>query len=115
MTKVTVVIQYLWSGWSIILASGRTWSWIRVPISTSVEMAQTKVEVGTYLKWSFIHIGRFIKVWMKDHEIKNVSRPAQSPDLNPIKNLLNVIKSKINGQKPSNKAELLYAISGPKK
>ncbi len=33
--------------------------------------------------------------------------PAQSPDLNPIENLWNVIKKQMDGHKPSNKAELL--------
>ena len=50
---------------------------------------------------------RSIKVWMEDHQIKTLSWPAQSPDLNPIENLWNVIKRKMEGHKPSNKAELL--------
>ncbi|MBN3283396.1 STXB5 protein, partial [Polyodon spathula] len=50
---------------------------------------------------------RSIKVWMEDHQIKTLSWPAQSPDLNPIENLWNVIKRKMDGHKPSNKAELL--------
>jgi len=33
--------------------------------------------------------------------------PAQSPDLNPIENLWNVIKRKMESHKSSNKAELL--------
>ena len=48
-----------------------------------------------------------VKVWMKDHPIRPLSWPAQFPDLNPIKNLWNVIKRKMDGHKPSNKAELL--------
>ncbi|MBN3285256.1 TC1A transposase, partial [Polyodon spathula] len=47
-----------------------------------------------------------IKVWMEDHQIKTLSWPAQSPDLNPTENLWNVIKRKMDGHKPSNKAEL---------
>ena len=34
---------------------------------------------------------------MKDHHIRTLSWLAQSPDLNPIKNLWNVIKRKIEG------------------
>uniref|UniRef100_A0A3P8YI50 Tc1-like transposase DDE domain-containing protein n=1 Tax=Esox lucius TaxID=8010 RepID=A0A3P8YI50_ESOLU len=48
-----------------------------------------------------------IKVWMEDHQIKNLSWPAQSPELNPIENLWNLIKRKMDGHKPSNKAKLL--------
>ncbi|XP_069000384.1 uncharacterized protein [Embiotoca jacksoni] len=44
---------------------------------------------------------------MKDHRIRTLSWPAQSPDLNPIENLWNVIKRKMDGHKPSNKTELL--------
>ncbi|MGH0158058.1 UNVERIFIED_CONTAM: hypothetical protein FKN15_049200 [Acipenser sinensis] len=44
---------------------------------------------------------------MEDHQIKTLSWPAQSSDLNPIENLWNVIKRKMDGHKPSNKAELL--------
>ncbi|XP_034562833.1 uncharacterized protein LOC117829315 [Notolabrus celidotus] len=44
------------------------------------------------------HTARSIKVWMKDHQIKTLSWPAQSPDLNPIENLWNVIKRKMDGE-----------------
>ena len=53
------------------------------------------------------HTVRSIKVWMEDLQIKTLSCPAQSPDLNPIENLWNVIKRKMDGHKPSKKAELL--------
>ncbi|KAK1788787.1 hypothetical protein P4O66_002596 [Electrophorus voltai] len=44
------------------------------------------------------HTARSIKVWMRDHQIKILSWPAQSPDLNPTENLWNVIKRKMDGQ-----------------
>ncbi|CAJ0932317.1 unnamed protein product [Ranitomeya imitator] len=53
------------------------------------------------------HTARSVKVWMKDHHIKSLSWPAQSPDLNPIKNFWKVIKRKMDRHKPSNKEELL--------
>jgi transposase len=43
---------------------------------------------------------------MEDHQMKTLSWPAQSPDLNTIENLWNVIKRKMDGHKPSNKAEM---------
>ena len=45
-----------------------------------------------------------------DHQIRTLSWPAQSPDLNPIENFWNVIKMKMDGHKPSNKAELLQFL-----
>ncbi len=59
------------------------------------------------------HTSRSIKVWMEGHQIKTLSWPAQSPDLNHIKHLWNVIKRKMDGHKPQdrwskgNKAEQL--------
>src|SRR4029434_9626483 len=54
------------------------------------------------------HTARSVKVWMKDHQIRTLSSwPAQSPDLNPIENLWNVIQRKMDGHKPSNKANVL--------
>ncbi|KAK1791249.1 hypothetical protein P4O66_013265 [Electrophorus voltai] len=53
------------------------------------------------------HTAGSIKVWMRDHQNKTISWPAQSPDLNPTENLWNVIQRKMDGHKPSNKAELL--------
>ena len=44
----------------------------------------------------------------EDHQTRTLSWPAQSPDLNPIENLWNVIK--MDGHKPSNKAELLEVL-----
>ncbi|KAM7391278.1 hypothetical protein PAMP_021978 [Pampus punctatissimus] len=52
------------------------------------------------------HTAGPINEWMKDDQIKSLSWPAQSPDLNPIENLWNVINRKMDGHKPSNKAEL---------
>ncbi|XP_051574117.1 E3 SUMO-protein ligase ZBED1 isoform X3 [Myxocyprinus asiaticus] len=56
------------------------------------------------------HTARSIKVWMKDHQIKTLSWTDQSPDLNPIEILWNVIKRKMDGHKPSNKAKLLECL-----
>ena len=45
-----------------------------------------------------------------DNQIKTLSWPAQPPDLNPTENLWNVIGRKVDGQKPSSKAELLECL-----
>ncbi|CAJ0965481.1 unnamed protein product [Ranitomeya imitator] len=52
----------------------------------------------------------FIKLWQKlrDHHIKTLSWAAQSPDLNPIENLWNVIKRMMDSHKSSNKELLLF-------
>uniref|UniRef100_A0A8C7M569 Tc1-like transposase DDE domain-containing protein n=1 Tax=Oncorhynchus mykiss TaxID=8022 RepID=A0A8C7M569_ONCMY len=42
------------------------------------------------------HTARSIKVWIEDHQIKTLSWLAQSPGLNPIENLWNVIKRKMD-------------------
>ena len=52
------------------------------------------------------HTARSVKVWVKDHQIRILSWPAQSSDLNPIENLWNGIKRKRDVHKHSNKAEL---------
>lgn len=46
------------------------------------------------------HTARSIRVWMKDHKIKTLSCAVQSLYLNLIKNLKNVMKRKMDGQKP---------------
>src|SRR4029434_10092009 len=59
------------------------------------------------------HTARSVNVWMKAHQISALSWPAQSQDLNPNENLWNVIKRKMDGHKPSNKAELLEFLRHP--
>uniref|UniRef100_A0AAY5K3T2 Tc1-like transposase DDE domain-containing protein n=1 Tax=Esox lucius TaxID=8010 RepID=A0AAY5K3T2_ESOLU len=46
------------------------------------------------------HTARSINLWMEDHQIKTLSWPAQSPDLNLIENLWNLIKRNMDGHKP---------------
>lgn len=47
------------------------------------------------------------KVWMEEHKIDLLSRPEQSPDLNLIGNLWNVIKRRIDGHKRSDETEVI--------
>ncbi|MBN3278876.1 TCB1 transposase, partial [Polyodon spathula] len=53
------------------------------------------------------HTSKSTSEWLKNKKFKVLGLPTQSPDLNPIENLWNVIKRKMDGHKPSNKAELL--------
>ena len=45
------------------------------------------------------HTAMSVKVWMKDQQIRTLSWQAQSPDLNPIENLWNVIKRKMDSSR----------------
>lgn len=44
---------------------------------------------------------RSIKVWMENRQIKTPPSPAPPPDLNPIKNIWNLIRRRTDAHKPS--------------
>ena len=52
------------------------------------------------------HTAKSVKSWMEEKNIRILTWPAQSPDINPIENLWNTMKRKMENHKPSNKAEL---------
>lgn len=59
-----------------------------------------------------IHTSKFSKAWRKEHGIESMKWPAQSPDLNPIENIWQQLKTALEKRKPraKNKAQLLVAL-----
>ena len=50
------------------------------------------------------------KKWRKENKVNRISWPAQSPDLNPMKNVWVVLKVNINNYKPSLTKNLIRII-----
>ena len=48
--------------------------------------------------------------WRKDNQVKRISWPAQSQDLNPMENVWTVLKANISDYKPSSTKELIRII-----
>ncbi|KAH7699637.1 hypothetical protein AAVH_33258, partial [Aphelenchoides avenae] len=57
------------------------------------------------------HVARPVREWFQQNGIRVVEWPAQSPDLNPIENLWNIVKRKIGRKNFSTKAGLFEAVS----
>src|SRR4051794_32690639 len=59
-----------------------------------------------------IHTAKYSKNWRQQHNIFSMKWPAQSPDLNPIENIWQQLKTSIEKrkQRPRNKEELLQAL-----
>ncbi len=56
------------------------------------------------------HTAKGTKSWFNDHGVTVLDWPANSPDLNPIKNLWGIVKRKMRDTRPNNSDDLKAAI-----
>jgi hypothetical protein len=56
------------------------------------------------------HTAKITKSWLADNKVKILQWPAQSPDLNPIENLWEMVDRKIRARHFSKTADLYAAI-----
>ncbi len=48
------------------------------------------------------HTAKSTKSWLNDHGVGVLDWPANSPDLNPIENLWDIVKRKMRNKRPTN-------------
>ncbi len=56
------------------------------------------------------HTAKSTKSWLNDHGVGVLDRPANSPDLKPIKNPWGIVKRKMRKNRPKNADELKATV-----
>lgn len=57
------------------------------------------------------HRSKVVKAWFQQHSVTPMHEwPGQSPDINPIENLWNIMKNHVNKSKPTGRVTLVEAI-----
>lgn len=56
------------------------------------------------------HTARVCMKWFDQHQVKLLTWPGNSPDLNPIENLWSRLKKLVSAKRPSNKKDLIEAV-----
>ncbi len=56
------------------------------------------------------HTAKGTKSWFNDHGVTVLDWPANSPDLNPIENLLGIVKRKMRDTRPNNADDLKATV-----
>ena len=56
------------------------------------------------------HTAKVCQAWFKNNNVRLLSWPGNSPDLNPIENLWARLKILVSQRRPSNKQQLIEAI-----